>query len=148
MLPADARSASAAAARLPKYHTASTSPCSASTFASASFGPVTMLTTPPGRSEASSTVYNSVAASGCASEGIATTVLPVASAGATSDTNPSKGCSAGQAVPKTPIGSLDRKSTRLNSSHGYISYAVFCLEKKKKTLPTDYTTLAAQRTDR
>src|SRR2546422_5252257 len=25
----------------------------------------------------------------------------------------------------------DRKSTRLNSSHGYISYAVFCLEKKK-----------------
>src|SRR2546422_9685314 len=28
--------------------------------------------------------------------------------------------------------SLDRKSTRLNSSHGYISYAVFCLKKKKK----------------
>src|SRR5687768_17814889 len=27
----------------------------------------------------------------------------------------------------------DRKSTRLNSSHGYISYAVFCLKKKKKT---------------
>src|SRR2546429_6635205 len=26
----------------------------------------------------------------------------------------------------------DRKSTRLNSSHGYISYAAFCLEKKKK----------------
>src|SRR2546422_8192673 len=26
----------------------------------------------------------------------------------------------------------DRKSTRLNSSHGYISYAVFCLKKKKK----------------
>src|SRR2546429_3703647 len=31
---------------------------------------------------------------------------------------------------KTPR--IDRKSTRLNSSHGYISYAVFCLEKKKK----------------
>src|SRR2546429_2406110 len=29
--------------------------------------------------------------------------------------------------------SIDRKSTRLNSSHGYISYAVFCLKKKKKT---------------
>src|SRR2546422_7334577 len=29
--------------------------------------------------------------------------------------------------------SRDRKSTRLNSSHGYISYAVFCLKKKKKT---------------
>src|SRR2546422_6618851 len=28
--------------------------------------------------------------------------------------------------------SLDRKSTRLNSSHGYISYAVFCLKKKKQ----------------
>src|SRR2546422_3372797 len=33
-----------------------------------------------------------------------------------------------------PKGALtgDRKSTRLNSSHGYISYAVFCLKKKKK----------------
>src|SRR5687768_17959278 len=29
----------------------------------------------------------------------------------------------------------DRKSTRLNSSHGYISYAVFCLKKKKKHKP-------------
>src|SRR2546422_4773272 len=29
-------------------------------------------------------------------------------------------------------GRLDRNSTRLNSSHGYISYAVFCLKKKKK----------------
>src|SRR3989449_6683063 len=31
------------------------------------------------------------------------------------------------------LGRQDRKSTRLNSSHGYISYAVFCLKKKKKT---------------
>src|SRR2546429_4262640 len=30
----------------------------------------------------------------------------------------------------------DRKSTRLNSSHGYISYAVFCLKKKKKKTHT------------
>src|SRR2546422_4586867 len=30
------------------------------------------------------------------------------------------------------LAALDRKSTRLNSSHGYISYAVFCLKKKKK----------------
>src|SRR3989449_256501 len=30
------------------------------------------------------------------------------------------------------IAAQDRKSTRLNSSHGYISYAVFCLKKKKK----------------
>src|SRR2546422_9696375 len=28
----------------------------------------------------------------------------------------------------------DRKSTRLNSSHGYISYAVFCLKKKKRNI--------------
>src|SRR6266436_9630793 len=40
------------------------------------------------------------------------------------------------AVPNLPVtalsASIDRKSTRLNSSHGYISYAVFCLKKKKK----------------
>src|SRR2546422_4944725 len=40
------------------------------------------------------------------------------------------------AVP-VPVGSADRKSTRLNSSHGYISYAVFCLKKKKKTQNKD-----------
>src|SRR2546422_7060560 len=32
---------------------------------------------------------------------------------------------------KMPEALVDRKSTRLNSSHGYISYAVFCLKKKK-----------------
>src|SRR2546430_12169878 len=37
-------------------------------------------------------------------------------------------------------GFQDRKSTRLNSSHSQISYAVFCLKKKKKM--TEYTTLA------
>src|SRR5256884_7093434 len=33
--------------------------------------------------------------------------------------------------PRRRRGLVDRKSTRLNSSHGYISYAVFCLKKKK-----------------
>src|SRR2546422_2907420 len=33
----------------------------------------------------------------------------------------------------------DRKSTRLNSSHGYISYAVFCLKKKKNKSLTPTT---------
>src|SRR2546422_7748598 len=33
----------------------------------------------------------------------------------------------------------DRKSTRLNSSHGYISYAVFCLKKKKKEHATNWS---------
>src|SRR2546422_3148129 len=36
----------------------------------------------------------------------------------------------------------DRKSTRLNSSHGYISYAVFCLKKKK--IMSSYTDYALQ----
>src|SRR3712207_237744 len=34
----------------------------------------------------------------------------------------------------SPFGRRDRKSTRLNSSHANISYAVFCLKKKKKNL--------------
>src|SRR2546422_1951344 len=37
-----------------------------------------------------------------------------------------------QRLPTRLRASRDRKSTRLNSSHGYISYAVFCLKKKKK----------------
>src|SRR2546422_2259828 len=36
------------------------------------------------------------------------------------------------ASPPRTTARPDRKSTRLNSSHGYISYAVFCLKKKKK----------------
>src|SRR2546429_4130083 len=40
--------------------------------------------------------------------------------------------------PPTHMG--DRKSTRLNSSHGYISYAVFCLKKKKKNTISRSTT--------
>src|SRR3989449_4036239 len=35
-------------------------------------------------------------------------------------------------VTMLPARRPDRKSTRLNSSYGYISYAVFCLKKKKK----------------
>src|SRR5438034_4430378 len=35
-------------------------------------------------------------------------------------------------VPAGSAAALDRKSTRLNSSHTVISYAVFCLKKKKK----------------
>src|SRR2546430_6501394 len=41
---------------------------------------------------------------------------------------------------QVPFATPDRKSTRLNSSHSQISYAVFCLKKKKKTYiqSTDY----------
>src|SRR3712207_8958738 len=40
--------------------------------------------------------------------------------------------------PSRPPDEEDRKSTRLNSSHANISYAVFCLKKKKRT---DHTTV-------
>src|SRR2546429_6661741 len=41
----------------------------------------------------------------------------------------------GRANSISMLEAIDRKSTRLNSSHGYISYAVFCLKKKNKTVP-------------
>src|SRR2546422_1196417 len=40
-------------------------------------------------------------------------------------------------VPRLAAVAGDRKSTRLNSSHGYISYAVFCLKKKICVLEFD-----------
>src|SRR5256885_8843622 len=51
-----------------------------------------------------------------------TCVVPWASSGWTNDRNVTQ-----------MLEFLDRKSTRLNSSHLVISYAVFCLKKKKKT---------------
>src|SRR5687768_18349457 len=55
--------------------------------------------------------------------------------------HPPANVGAGQAEAVFPAGraqqvpaQLDRKSTRLNSSHGYISYAVFCLKKKKRPI--------------
>src|SRR5256885_11866351 len=48
----------------------------------------------------------------------------------------------GRSCPRQPRGGArsggDRKSTRLNSSHLVISYAVFCLKKKKKTQAAHY----------
>src|SRR5688572_31731701 len=64
--------------------------------------------------------------------------LPLARPGALpGGSTPARG---GEAAPAPPHGGhgparlrrLDRKSTRLNSSHSQISYAVFCLKKKKK----------------
>src|SRR2546429_5822082 len=43
------------------------------------------------------------------------------------------GAAAPTTDPNVNVVTLDRKSTRLNSSHGYISYAVFCLKKKKNS---------------
>src|SRR2546429_2845323 len=41
-------------------------------------------------------------------------------------------CDVGAEDAAVDVSFVDRKSTRLNSSHGYISYAVFCLKKKKQ----------------
>src|SRR5690242_21108695 len=47
-----------------------------------------------------------------------------------------------QAVPGRRVAyAVDRKSTRLNSSHMSISYAVFCLKKKKTILLYDYVSV-------
>src|SRR5688572_32532748 len=45
-------------------------------------------------------------------------------------------------------GHADRKSTRLNSSHSQISYAVFCLKKKKKIIIHKYTHTSSTTYDR
>src|SRR5687768_17986323 len=52
--------------------------------------------------------------------------------------------------PITPRRQLeeDRKSTRLNSSHGYISYAVFCLKKKNTQCPPSSPIMSAARRPR
>src|SRR2546429_4251425 len=52
-------------------------------------------------------------------------------------------CAPSRSTPRrwpTTASSSDRKSTRLNSSHGYISYAVFCLKKKKTTRRHEHCT--------
>src|SRR2546427_9139177 len=51
--------------------------------------------------------------------------------------SPCRACARSGACPHCRAQHRDRKSTRLNSSHSQISYAVFCLKKKKKK----YTTL-------
>src|SRR2546430_8592101 len=53
--------------------------------------------------------------------------------------SPSAGGFARAAHSPTPGSRSDRKSTRLNSSHSQISYAVFCLKKKKKNIPLHET---------
>src|SRR2546422_8221847 len=55
--------------------------------------------------------------------------LPISLPGA--DRDAPRGDGAPGSAPRAAHPGKDRKSTRLNSSHGYISYAVFCLKKKK-----------------
>src|SRR3989442_11317517 len=54
----------------------------------------------------------------------------------------------GNAVPVEVARILDRKSTRLNSSHVRISYAVFCLKKKKKHLVVSFSPRCISETSR
>src|SRR5690625_5596295 len=53
-----------------------------------------------------------------------------------------------RAVPVAQMNGVDRKSTRLNSSHVAISYAVFCLKKKKKNKRDVDSNTEPQREDR
>src|SRR2546430_6934828 len=67
--------------------------------------------------------------------------LPISSSGST--TNPlTPSSTSSRAAPTAVVVTIgrDRKSTRLNSSHSQISYAVFCLKKKKasRTQPIPY----------
>src|SRR5688572_31570030 len=78
--------------------------------------------------------------------GVQTCALPIYPSRATQRTaarsNLARSCSAMSASTRSPSSrfsrgsSADRKSTRLNSSHSQISYAVFCLKKKKKKITT------------
>src|SRR5437870_10539143 len=67
------------------------------------------------------TLFRSERAAGFCGEGVRASYSPAGSQG-----------------PPAPVG--DRKSTRLNSSHVAISYAVFCLKKKKTTNNTIHNT--------
>src|SRR2546426_3519377 len=63
------------------------------------------------------------------------TAIPLVAASERGPAQTSRACTAGVVGPRhgsTMPNRRDRKSTRLNSSHLVISYAVFCLKKKKK----------------
>src|SRR2546427_2730673 len=61
--------------------------------------------------------------------------------GAVPEGDATVGVAATVGVPNSVADGEDRKSTRLNSSHSQISYAVFCLKKKKKKRLQEYDVL-------
>src|SRR2546429_2748545 len=69
--------------------------------------------------------------------------LPISTPAKTASTSTSSFLleSLGCGTARVALSRRDRKSTRLNSSHGYISYAVFCLKKKKKKKPPIVSTI-------
>src|SRR5688572_31602712 len=69
---------------------------------------------------------------GAAEAGDSSARLEPASAARAAGVGPRSLRAAGRAPRRSPARPQDRKSTRLNSSHSQISYAVFCLKKKNK----------------
>src|SRR3989449_6022737 len=64
---------------------------------------------------------------------VASTATTIGSGGVVTSTRTPDSSASSSPVSRTSSTiPRDRKSTRLNSSHGYISYAVFCLKKKKQ----------------
>src|SRR5947207_5681609 len=63
--------------------------------------------------------------------GVQTCALPISSTPSRT-WKPPCGARSGSGWPSAPFSAADRKSTRLNSSHTVISYAVFCLKKKNE----------------
>src|SRR5690606_40754413 len=84
----------------------------------------------------SNTVYDAICATVGAARSNSSTNGRRSTSSLGSDCNilvpPISPCQAKQKTPKPPLQGLDRKSTRLNSSHVKISYAVFCLKKKTR----------------
>src|SRR3712207_8034199 len=70
-------------------------------------------------------------------ESLSTPAVPIGEPLASSRTSNGAPPDSAQATDASGNG-LDRKSTRLNSSHANISYAVFCLKKKKKRPPPPF----------
>src|SRR5256884_6648652 len=83
--------------------------------------------------------------------GVQTCALPISVAATPSPSRirPSRMCSVPtyswcRRASSSRASRRDRKSTRLNSSHGYISYAVFCLKKKKDEKQSYYSAVNTQ----
>src|SRR6266568_9051614 len=93
----------------PHRSIALTSMCEASQGATSAVRPVSTLITPPGTSEVASTSDSDTAGSGQRSLASTTTVLPLTTAGATTETKPSKLEACGAITATTPVGSGSEK---------------------------------------
>src|SRR3546814_4313885 len=89
--------------------------------------PVTTLNTPAGRPASSASSATRIAVSGDCSAGLRTTLLPIASAGATFLIAMCSGKFHGVIAPTTPSGRSEEHTSELQSLMR-ISYAVFCLD--------------------